>query len=144
MIELAKYLNREVSCLLNAEPFCDWQVTRTVYDDSDPPLVGYVFNSRGVQLNCDREGEKVRSLFFEKGGYAESLSSDISFSLRRQEVRSQLGPPSKSGDKFSHAVLGDFGPWDRFELTNFVLHIEYGLEDDGIEKVTLMRSDVAT
>lgn len=143
MIELAKYLGRDVGCLLSAKPFCDWQITRSVYDDSDPPLVGYVFDSRGVQLNCDRESEKVRSLFFEKGGYAESLSSDISFSLRKQDVRSLFGPPSKSGDKLTHAVLGDFGPWDRFQFANFVLHIEYGFTDDCIERITLMRNDVA-
>lgn len=141
MIELANYLGKKADSLLTSKPFCDWQVTRSVDDESDPPEVRYNFEGRGIQFNCDRDDERINHLFLEKDGYAGTVRSDLSFDLSKSETRSLFGPPAKSGDKFSHPVLGEFGPWDRFNLEGFVLHLEYLIDQVGIRQVTLMRED---
>ena len=142
-MKLTKYLGRKASCLLSAEPFKNWPVQRWVDNESDPPIVNYSFVGCGLQLNCDCEPENVRSLFLEKESYAGTVLSEVPFNLRKDQVLARFGSPSKSGDRTSHPILGDFGPWDRFQLPEYIVHVQYKLDSDGIEKITLMRSDVA-
>ena len=54
-----------------------------------------------------------------------------------------FGSPSNSGERFCQSVLGDYGAWDTFQLDEFVLHVQYDLNETSIEKVTLMTNDVA-
>lgn len=142
-MKLVKYLGQKASVLLEAEPFMEWHVDRTIDDDSDPPLVSYSFGECGLQFNCDRDDECIRSLFLDKDKHAGIVLSEVPFGLHRAEVLSQFGNPSKSGDRVSHPILGNFGAWDRFRNSGYTLHVQYGVDKDRIEKITLMRNDVA-
>ncbi len=53
-----------------------------------------------------------------------------------------FGRPSKSGDKSSHPILGDYGAWDRFEMNGYVVRFEYKMNSSGITNITFMRNDV--
>lgn len=142
-LRLVEFLGQKASSLLETEPFNSWPVERIVDDDSAPPLVGYIFTNCGLQFTCDREDERIRSVFVEKEMHDGTKLSEIPFKLRRHEVREEFGSPSKSGERISHPVLGEFGAWDRFENSGFILHVQYHLESDEIQKLTLMRNDVA-
>lgn len=142
-MKLAKYLGQNASVLLSANPFNGWAVERIVDEDSDPPEVRYVFKKCGFQLNCDFEDERVNTLFFEKEQHAGTQLSEVPFSLTRDEVLSRFGSPSKSGEGFTDPILGKYGAWDRFHGPEYTLHIQYAPDSGRIEKVTLMRNDVA-
>jgi hypothetical protein len=113
-----------------------------VEDDSDPPFVGYVFVGCGLQITCDCEDERVRSLFVESEAHGGTDLSEVPFHLRRDEVLARFGLPSKSGKGFTDPILGDFGPWDRFQGPGYTVHFQYKVASDSIEKITLMRNDV--
>ena len=140
---LTKYLGKNASCLLEAEPFKNWPIDRGVDDDSDPPEVRYNFVGCGLQLNCDREDERVRCFFLEAEAHAGTVLSEIPFDLCRDEVLVHFGFPSKSGEPVSHPILGNFGAWDRFQRPEYAVHVQYKVGSDSIEKITLMRNDVA-
>ncbi len=139
---LAKYLGLKASCLLESGPYKNWPVERSVDDDCDPPEVRFVFVGCGLALNCDREDERVNSIFLEAEEYARTVLSEVPFHLSRDEVLERFGSPSKSGRAMSHPILGDYGPWDRFEGDKYTVHVHYEVDSDSIEKITLMRNDV--
>lgn len=142
-MRLAEYLGRPAARLLEAEPFRGWPVERAEVLDSDPPVVGYSFKGRGLQMNCDLGDECVRSLFLEEEACAGAVLSDLPFSFSRAQVLAHFGAPSGSGEKFSDAILGEYGPWDRFQGPAYTVHVQYKCDSDSIEQVTLMRNDVA-
>jgi hypothetical protein len=141
-VRLARFLGQKASSLLEAEPFKNWPVTRSVEDETDPPQVGYRFMDCGLEFNCDRHDERIHCLFLEAESYAGTVLSEVSFRLRRDEVLARFGSPSKSGEGFSDPVLGDFGPWDRFHGPDYTLHFQYRVDSEGIAMITLMRNDV--
>jgi hypothetical protein len=102
---MAEYLGKRASCLLEAEPFINWPIEREVDDDSDPPEVRYVFENCGLQFNCDRDDERIGSIFLETEVHGETVLSEVPFHLHRNEVLARFGSPSKSqGDRTkSHA-----------------------------------------
>lgn len=142
-MRLAKYLGQKASHLLDTEPFKNWSLERIVYDDSDRPEVRYVFVGCGLELNCDREDDRIRCLFLETETHAGTVISEVPFQLSREEVLAHFGSPSKSGVPISHPVLGKFGPWDRFQGPEYTVHVQYKVGSDSIEMITLMRNDVA-
>ena len=141
-MNFAKFLGQKASCLLEAEPFRNWPVERSVDDDSDPPEVGYTFAGCGLALKCDRRDEKINCLFLELETHAGTVLSEVPFHLRRSEVLALFGPPSKSGEGFSDPVLGDYGPSDRFQGPEYTVHVEYRVDSDSIKMITLMRNEV--
>ena len=94
---MAKYLGQTASCLLEAEPFNNWPVERSVDDDSDPQEVGYTFVGCGLAIKCDRHDERITSLFMEAESHAGTVLSEVPFCLRRDEVLARFGSPSKTG-----------------------------------------------
>lgn len=142
-MQLEEFLGQDVSLLLNTQPFKEWKVERTVDDDVDPLLVGYNFENSVVLLNCDRNDERVSSIFVKSETHRGTTLSEVPFHLNREEVRAKFGSPAKSGGPTTDTVLGDFGAWDRFDRTDFQFHIQYRCDSDGIEMITWMRNDVA-
>lgn len=67
---------------------------------------------------------------------------DVPFEMVREQVLERFGTPTESGGRSRIPVLGDYGAWDRFTLPEGTLHIQYALERDEIEMITLMRADV--
>ena len=111
-------------------------------NDSDPPEVRFEFVGCGLALNCDREDERINSIFLETEEHAGTVLSEVPFHLSRDEVLERFGSPSKSGKAMSDPILGKYGPWDRFKGPEYTVHVQYKVDSDSIEKITLMRNDV--
>jgi len=137
-MKMADYLGVHASKLLASEPFCGWAVTRSVERDLPRTEVWYEFDGHGVEVICD-EDESIRTIFFHAGVH--QWLSDLPFALRRKDIISRFGPPSKSGAATRHPVLGESGPWDRFILGNGTVHFLYRVDSDQIDRITLMRQD---
>ena len=136
MSTLVAHLGSQVSDLLKISPFSEWQVIRSVAEDLPSTEIWYEFEGHGVELICD-EAERIRTIFLHRGD-GEALS-EIAFSLTRRQVRDRLGSPSKSGPASRIPVLGDKGAWDRFALPAGSVHVQYRLDRDEIDMITLMR-----
>lgn len=141
-MNLAKYLGKKSSDLLEDEPFKNWNVEKSKDDDSNPPLIRYIFKECGIELSCDQADEKIRSLFINKDNFDGEVLSEIPFTLKRENILTILGVPSKSGEAFSHPALGEFGAWDSFGDNEFTTHVQYKVNSNSIERITLMRNDV--
>ena len=140
---LANYLGREASNLLGDTPFRNWTFEKSFETDLEKLRIDYVFAQDGFDIVCDEE-DKVDTIFLysdQSRCFKEGVQ-DLPFTSSRQEVIARLGSPSKSGDRRSHPILGERGAWDRFARSGYVIHVEYRLDADFINKITLMRADV--
>jgi hypothetical protein len=135
-MKLTAYLGRPVIELLTSEPFCRWKVTRSIEEDLPQKEIWYEFEGRGVEVIGD-ETDHIRTIFLHRGD-GEALS-EIAFSLSRQAVMDRFGSPEVSGNAVRIPVLGDKGAWDRFRLPSDSIHIQYRLDRDEIDMITLMR-----
>lgn len=140
---LASYLGRDASILLDATPFKNWTFEKSVEDDLEESLIDYVFAQHGMDFVCDGD-DKVNSIFlyFDESRCFNEDIRDLPFDSGRQEIIARLGAPSKSGEKMSDPILGEYGAWDRFTRSGYAVHVEYRLDADVIKKITLMRADV--
>ncbi|MEZ5938270.1 MAG: hypothetical protein R3C52_08615 [Hyphomonadaceae bacterium] len=139
---LASYLGLPVSAILATEPFMDWAVERSLEDETEPPRIYYEFAQDGVDVVCD-DGDNVAGIILfgdESRCYKDGLQ-DVSFSFGRGEVLKRLGRPAKSGGVLNDPVLGKLGPWDRFAKDRYSIHVQYGVDSDRVERITLMRAD---
>jgi hypothetical protein len=133
-IGMAGYLGRDVDELLNAEPFSGWEAVRSV--ETDPTIeIRYEFEGHGVDLICDRS-DRIQTVFVHRGD-GEALVG-IPFAMSRNQVLGRFGAPASSGRAVRLPVLGDRGPWDRFDIPEGVLHIQYAVARDEIDLVTLV------
>ncbi len=137
-VELARFLGAHVRDLFAISPFSGWAFTRSVEEELPKKEIWYEFEGHGVEVICDVD-ERIRSIFLHRGD-GEAIS-EVAFSLNRREVLSRFGSPSKSGSAVRIPALGDKGGWDRFKLPAGSIHIQYRLDRDEIELITLMRRD---
>jgi len=137
---LANYLGKPASSMLEASPFKLWPVEKSFEKDLPKLIIHYVFPQQGLELRCDRH-DNVSSIFLYSNGFDENLL-DAPFSSSRKQVIEFLGTPSKSGEKITDPILGEYGPWDRFARLGHTIHVEYRADADRIKMITLMRPDV--
>lgn len=137
MARLAAYLGSAVDGLLSTEPFSGWRVVRSV-EHEPREEIRYEFEGCGVEVICD-EFDRIQTVFLHRG-IGESLV-DIPFSMSRWEVLERFGAPAKSGGPVSIPGIPDRGEWDRFALPEAALHIQYRLDRDEIDMITLIRPD---
>jgi hypothetical protein len=143
MIErLNRFLGEPAVNLLMTAPFSQWRFERSIDDDLPERIVNYGFAAHGLSLVCDDGDEKIQTIFLYASRFDQSLI-EISFSSSRQDVLNDLGEPTKSGEAHTHAILGDYGAWDRFDGTRCVVHVEYQPDVDRIKMITLMRTNIA-
>lgn len=140
MIEIDD-LGRPISKLLEREPFKSWQVERSIDDDLHERVIEYVFEGRGLEVQCDAKDQIATIFLSSSEGWNDSLF-DIPLSLTGAEVSSRLGTPEKSGKKHHDPILGKKGAWDRFTVPQGAIHIQYQFDGPGIARITLMRRDV--
>ena len=141
---LSAYLGKDASVLLSVAPFTHWKFTKTLETDTPKPLIDYVFTEEGMDFVCDETGRICSNFLYADQArcFVEGIA-DLPFTSKRHEVIGRLGAPSKSGARISDSILGDYGPWDRFMRPGYVIHVEYRLDRDIINKVTLMRTECA-
>lgn len=134
------YLGRPAADLITLAPFNTWQFDRELDADIPGNTLDYVADHAGFSFACDDHG--ITTIFVESDEFAQFLGG-ISFSHNREEVRCFLGKPSKIGKPYSDPILGEYGPWDRYDDDRQSIHIEYEPRADRIKRITLMRADVA-
>ncbi len=134
------YLGQPASTLLGTLPFQTWSFERSAEDDLPDPRIYYSCEEHGLSVCCDAN-ERIATIFLSSDGVARFLLG-ISLSNTRGDVRELFGQPSKSKPAHRQVVLGQYGPWDRFDKPSHSIHIEYELEADRIKMITLMRPDM--
>jgi hypothetical protein len=128
--------------MLEASPFNLWPVEKSFEDGLPETIIHYVFVQHGLELHCDRH-DKISTIFLHSddfNGFDENLL-DTPFSSNRNKVIEIFGVPSKSGEKISDPILGEYGSWDRFARLGHTIYIEYRADADRIKKITLIRAD---
>lgn len=136
---LLDYLGMPASALLTSPPFKPRTFKKTVDDDLPEIRINYVSASNNFSFTSDVD-DKIDCIFIEADNLDRNLW-DIPFSSSRNDVLSRFGVPSKSGAARTDPILGEYGPWDRFDETRHSIHIEYQPHADRIRRVTLMRAD---
>jgi hypothetical protein len=71
-------------------------------------------------------------------GFAGVLPEGVSFSNSRQAVRKLLGKPSASGGGNVIQFFGKAPAWDRFDRSDYALHVQYADDERSINLVTIM------
>ena len=139
----ASLLGKQASILLADSPFKDWTFKKSFEADLEKPLIDYVFAHNGMDFVCD-EHDKVNTIFlyFDKFRSFKESIQDLPSSTSRREVIARLGSPSKSGGRINDPILGKYGAWDRFTRPGYAIHVEYRLDVEIINKITLIRADV--
>ncbi len=61
----------------------------------------------------------------------------VAFAMPRTAVRKQLGEPKNSGERQSIPVLGEKPAWDAYLLDGVRLHIEYTLQAESVQLISL-------
>ncbi len=136
---LTDYLGITAAELLGVVPFSNWSYTRSIEEDLPTVEIRYEFEEQKIDLVCD-ESERITTIFLHAG--VDQALSPISMNLDRNGVLDRVGVPSKSGPAILDPILGDYGPWDRFESISHTLHVQYGAQTHQIELLTLMHPDV--
>ena len=75
--------------------------------------------------------------------YGGPLPHGLAAPMSRDQVRSLLGRPERSGEASWLPVLGDKPAWDRFVVDEGRLHVSYRLGSPGISMLTLMTAESA-
>jgi hypothetical protein len=144
MRKIPEYLQRHASELIQSEPFNQWPFEKLLEDDMEPSIISYIFEKNGMTINCDSD-EIISAIFLysdDYGGFDCELFG-VPFFWGRRKVCDHFGKPSRSGGKSRSEYLGESGPWDRFAMPGYVMHVEYKLEVDEIRLITLMTEQAA-
>jgi hypothetical protein len=132
---LAAYLGRHVEHVLGASPFSEWERPVGIIDE-DGDRVDYEVVGRGVELVCSVD-RTLLTIFIHRE--AEGLF-ELPFRSSRARVSKLLGRASRTGTGAHVEGLRPTGAWVRFDRAAFSLHIQFALDRDEIEMVTLMHS----
>ena len=138
--DILGYLGKPASAFFKSPPFESWKFKKTVDDDLPEIRINYVSAPNNFSITSDVH-DKIDCIFIEADNLDRRLW-DIPFSSSRNDVLSRFGVPSKSGAARTDPILGEYGPWDRFDEADHSIHIEYQPHADRIRRVTLMRADV--
>jgi hypothetical protein len=98
--------------------------------------------AEGVSFVLPR-GERVTAVQLYSAGrdgyseFAGAIPKGLSFSMSREAVRAQIGKPQISGEATTIAILGKKPAWDKFDVGEFSIHVEYSPELDKVGLITL-------
>ncbi len=102
------------------------------------------FHQSGISFDAEASDGRVAAIFLYSEGYqdckgfAGAMPEDVSFSNSRRAVQSRLGKPSASGGDQVIQFFGKAPPWDRFDKSNYSLHVQYADDEASIKLVTVM------
>jgi hypothetical protein len=112
--------------------------------DEDLPDRQYVSSDdSGVELSIDPQGY-VRVVYLHldghesKPGYSGSLPCGLHAGITQREARALLGVPQFAQPARELALLGRYGPVDRYDYPEFSVHLQYSEAAVRLELVTLM------
>jgi hypothetical protein len=135
---MASLLGLAIAEVLRTEPFSGW--TCEASDDRGLGRTNYVFRQHGVDLVCDALGH-VTTIFLHCSADRRFRPElvDLPFGWPRAQVRAALGSPARSGEASTDPLLGEYGPWDRFTLDEFDLHVHFIPSGQAIELLAFLR-----
>jgi hypothetical protein len=106
----------------------------------------YLARDAGVEIGADTHGT-VTTVFLHFHGddgfasYRGEIPGGGGTEPRRAALWAALGRPGESGDPYRQKFLGDFGPWDRWQMPGYVLQAQYALDGDHLHRITLTLPD---
>jgi len=85
----------------------------------------------------------VKTIFlFLANGYS-NFNGITSSTTPSEIVKKMHGEPSSKGNSQEIPIIGKVGAWERYEFSEYVLHIEHSLVKGTVKKITLMLPRVA-
>jgi len=107
------------------------------------------YPSSGI-LICLGADDRVSSVFLYSShndcgynAYIGELPNGLTYNDGQKTVHSKLGRPARSGGGVEIHPLGKGRPWDRFDNSQYALHVEFTGDKKAIAMITIMRPDVA-
>jgi hypothetical protein len=141
MPQFTVYLGTRAADLLKTAPFSSWAFSQTIDEDLAELRVNYDCESEGLSIVCDFE-DRITTIFLTSVRLAyEELN--LPLHSGRSDVPTAFGKPSRSGQPSVNTILGEYGAWDRYDLVDHSLHVEYRPKLDRVKMVTLMLRNVA-
>ena len=138
---IANYLGKDSDTILSDVPFKNWKYKKTIENGLKQPQFDYVFTDARMDFVSDFQ-DKISSIFLY---YDESRTFCVDVKdliLNRNGIIELFGSPSKCGDGLDDPVLGVYGAWNRFSRSGYAIHVEYRVNSNTVDKITLMRADV--
>lgn len=96
----------------------------------------------GVSLILDQDGMVTVVQLYgprceEVAVYQGELPAGLRFEFSREQARTALGQPLRSGSDITLPDLGHMPPWDRWIVNDLPIHVEYDFDTSSIRLVTL-------
>ncbi|GID96282.1 hypothetical protein ACFQFC_39150 [Amorphoplanes digitatis] len=102
----------------------------------------YLARAAGVELAADAHGV-ITTVFLHFHGddgftsYSGEIPGGAGSVARRAHLWAMLGRPDEQGAPYRDRFLGDYGPWDRWVLAGFVMHAQFAVDAESLDRVTL-------
>lgn len=102
----------------------------------------YQSRDLGVELAADECGT-ITTIFLHFHGddgyrpYQGDIPGGGGAARRRTNLRATLGRPVRSGDPGRERFLGEYGPWDLWQLASGQLKAQYALDGETLQRLTL-------
>ncbi|MEU7906803.1 hypothetical protein [Actinoplanes sp. NPDC049118] len=102
----------------------------------------YLARAAGVEIAADTHGV-ITTVFLHFHGddgftsYSGEIPGGAGSVPRRAHLWAMLGRPDEQGLPYRDRFLGDYGPWDRWVLAGFVLHAQFAVDSEKLDRVTL-------
>lgn len=98
----------------------------------------------GIELRCGDQ-YLIKVVFLHSGRskrekskvYPYPLLEGLFFDSSRENVRAALGKPTVDGAPRRIHLLGDYGAYDRYDYAGCSIHLQYALDNEKIETVTI-------
>jgi hypothetical protein len=124
------------------------RVEEDILNEGIEPIQWLSFPEDGflIRLNSQGRIEAIHIFVVAEEGfrpYAGDLIVGLSSRDGRPAVRQKLGSPTRSGEQFTHDILGPQGAWDRYDSESVSIHFQYVFDGDGLRLVTIMAADLA-
>lgn len=136
MPTLTRYLGKSATDLLASAPFSSWVFSKSIDDDLAEMRINYSCESENFDFVCDSD-DRITTIFLTSALFAYQ-EIDLPTGSSRNDVIAAFGKPSRCGQPSNDPILGEYGAWDRYDLVNYSLHIEYRVYVDQVKMVTLM------
>lgn len=141
--DFIQFLGQPADKMLGTEPFKKWPFNASIVSGLDEPATDYVFFENGMDVMANTSNVVTTVfLFCDQERVFSGELTDLAFSMSQSQVRSQLGPSSKNGEKTTYPGFGDAGAWDRYDSPGYSIHIEYNNDESGIRTITFMHESV--
>lgn len=139
-LEIINWIDKELKVVSDTPLFKMYFEGREVVKDEDTL---YLLNSDegiGVTMPLNLIIDTIQFYSEGKDGcsmFKGELPFNLQFSYSRDEVRSRLGMPKKSGGGKTVLYIGYTPYWDKYFLDGCTLHFQYSNDDNSIQLITI-------